>query len=157
VEDTIARYKRQTKESLHYFMNTLSFVPADKVTWSPTPTAKSTLQIVAHCAGYSGLFAEILRTGRFPCSGDEFRRRANDAIASITTLDEAKAVLEKGIADSLEALDTVKPEQIDGVIDSPQGPTPFIFFLGLPGGHIDGHATQIDYLQTCWDDQEVHF
>jgi hypothetical protein len=31
------------------------------------------------------------------------------------------------------------------------------FILTLVGRHVDGHAAQIDYLQTIWDDQEDHF
>ena len=42
------------------------------------------------------------------------------------------------------------------MIDTPQGKTPFSFFLTIPAIHLYGHAAQIDYLQTCWGDQEVH-
>jgi hypothetical protein len=157
MEDPITMYKRQTTDSLAYFLHTLSFVPADKLTWSPTPTAKSALQITAHCAAYSGNFVDIIRAGKFPCTREEFRARFQSKYDTISTLEQAEAMLRQGIADSLEALDTVKPEQIGAMIDTPHGLAPFTFFLNLPAGHLDGHATQIDYLQTCWDDQEVHF
>lgn len=154
--DMIAVCKAQATEALEYFLNTLSFVPADKLTWSPTPTAKSALQIAAHCAGYSGGFAAIIRAGKFPCSREEFRAQVYGAMDSITTVEQAEAMLRRGIADSLAALDTVQPEQIGTMVDAPQGPTPFLFFMTLPAHHLDGHAAQIDYLQTCWDDQMVH-
>ncbi|HEX5323921.1 MAG TPA: DinB family protein [Capsulimonadaceae bacterium] len=158
MEDMIAMCKERATEALNYFLNTLSFVPADKLTWTPTPTAKSALQITAHCAGYSGGFAAIIRAGKFPWSGEEFRNMVHATIDSITTLEEAEAVLRKGIADSLAALDTVKPEQVGAMIDAPAlGRTPFLFIMTLPASHLEGHATQIDYLQTCWDDQVVHF
>jgi hypothetical protein len=154
--DVITMCKERATEELEYFLNTLSFVPADKLTWSPTPTAKSALQIAAHCAGYSGGFASIIRAGRFPSSVEEFLGPIQSAIQSITTLEQAETMLRKGIADTVAALDTVKPEQVGAMIDSPQGQTPFTFFMNIPAIHLNGHGAQIDYLQTCWDDQEVH-
>lgn len=157
MENAITMYKARATKALDYFLHTLSFVPADKLTWSPTPTAKSALQIAAHCAGYSGAFAALIRAGGFPWSGEEFLRRVQATIDSIDTVEQAEAVLRQGIADSLAALDTVQPEQIDAMIDAPHARVPFTFFLTLPAYHLEGHATQIDYLQTCWGDQEVHF
>jgi hypothetical protein len=154
--DFIAMCKERATEAMDYFLRVLSFVPADKLTWSPAPTAKSALEIAAHCAGYSAAFAWIIRAGKFPCTVEEFRATVHSAIDSITTLEEAEAMLRKGIADSITALDTVKPEQVGSIVDSPQGSTPFNFFLTLPAAHLESHVAQIDYLQTCWGDLEVH-
>src|SRR5579883_3346178 len=109
MEDFIAMCKDRVTAALDRFLHDLSFVPADKLTWSPTPTAKSALQIAAHCAGYSGGFASIIRAGKFPSSVEEFRDPIQSAIHGITTLEEAETMLRKGIADSVAALDTVKP------------------------------------------------
>jgi hypothetical protein len=156
MEDFIAICKERTTEALDRFLHILSYVPADKLTWKPTPTAKSAFEIAAHCAGYSGRFADVISAGAFPWSVEEFRRQILAAIDSITIVEQAEAMLRQGIADSLAALDTVKPEQIGSTIASPQGQTPFIFFLTLPALHLEKHAAQIDYLQTCWGDLEVH-
>jgi hypothetical protein len=156
VNELIALYRRQAEEAMDYFLQVLSFIPEDKVTWSPSPTAKSALQIAAHCAGYSGMFAWVIREGRFPCGVEEWRSRVDASIAAITTIEEAEAVLRRGTAECLAAYDMVKLEQVWTTVESPQGSTPFTFFLGLPAGHLDGHTSQLDYLQTCWDDQVVH-
>lgn len=156
MEDYIAMCKERATEAMDYFLRVLSFVPAEKLTWSPAPTAKSALEIAAHCAGYSGAFAWIIRAGKFPCSVDEFRATVHAAIESIATLEEAETMLRQGIADSIAALDSVKPEQVGSTVDSPQGRTPFNFFLTLPAAHLEGHVSQIDYLQTCWGDLKVH-
>src|SRR5579862_105516 len=147
MEDYITTCKKRATGALDYFLLALSFVPADKLTWSPTPTAKSALQIAAHCAGYSGGFASLIRAGKFPSSVEEFRGPIQSAIQGITTLEQAKTMLRKGIADTVAALDTIKPEQIGAMIDAPQGQTPFTFFMNLPALHLNGHAAQIDYLQ----------
>jgi hypothetical protein len=156
MEDFIAMCKERTTEAMDRFLHDLSFVPADKLTWSPTPTAKSALEIAAHCAGYSGEFSSIISAGKFPWSVEEFRGRVQSAIDSITTLEQAETMLRNGIADTIAALDTVRPEQIGAIIDAPHGRTPFKFFLTLPAFHLETHGAQIDYLQTCWGDLEVH-
>ncbi|WP_348221011.1 DinB family protein [Capsulimonas sp.] len=144
--------------SMDRFLNDLSFVPADKLTWRPTPTAKSALDIAAHCAGYSGAFASIISAGKFPSRVEDFLDPIQAAIESITTLEQAETILRKGIADTIAALDTVTPEQVGAMIEAPAlGSTPFNFFLTLPARHLENHGAQIDYLQTCWGDLEVHF
>ena len=156
MEDFIAMSKDRTTAAMDRFLRVLSFVPADKLNWSPTPTAKSALEIAAHCAGYSGRFADIIYAGKFAWSVEEFRGPIQSAIKSITTLEEAETMLRKNIADTIAALDTVKPEQVGTMTASPQGQTPFNFFLTLPAFHLENHLAQIDYLQTCWGDLEVH-
>jgi hypothetical protein len=156
MEDVIAMCKRRATEAMEHFLCVLSFVPEDKLAWSPTPTAKSALQIAAHCAGYSGAFAGIIRTGVFPPI-EEFRGPISAATEGIATLEQAEAVMRKGTADTIAALDTVKPEQVGAILDTPIGRTPFTFFMDIPSRHLFAHAAQIDYLQTCWGDQEVHF
>ncbi|MDE2125218.1 MAG: DinB family protein [Armatimonadetes bacterium] len=152
----VAICKERATAAMEGFLHGLSFVPADKLNWSPTPTAKSAMQVAAHCAGYSGAFAWIIREGKFPCTVEEFRGRVQASIESVTTLEEAEAMLRQGIAETLAALDTVKPEQVGAMVDSPQGQTPFKFFLTVPARHLEAHDGQIDYLQTCWGDLEVH-
>ena len=157
MEDFIAICKERATNAMSTFLHDLSFVPADKLTWKPTPTAKSALEIAAHCAGHSGAFASIIRAGKFPSRVEEFLDPIRSATQSITTLEQAEVMLRKGIADTIAALDTIKPEQIGAMIEAPGlGRTPFKFLLTLPAMHLETHAAQICYLQTCWGDLEVH-
>lgn len=156
MENYITMCKQRAVDAMDRFLRNLSFVPTDKLTWRPTPTAKSALEIAAHCAGYSGGFASIIRSRNFPSNIDEFRAPIQSAIESVKTLEQAETMLRKGIADTIAALDTVNPEQVGTIIDAPHGHTPFTFFLTLPALHLESHAAQIDYLQTCWGDLEVH-
>lgn len=142
---------------MEMFLRNLSHVPAEKMSWSPTPTAKSAFQIAAHCAAYSGAFASIIRDGKFAGSGEEFVAKVEAKFQSIKSVEEAETVLRQGIDDTLAALDTVQPEQIDSTIETPIGSTPFLFFMTIPANHLLIHTGQIDYLQTCWDDQQVYF
>jgi hypothetical protein len=142
---------------MEYFLRTLSFVPEDRLNWSPAPTAKSALEIAAHCAGYSGGFARVISAGAFPSTAEEFRNPIHAVISSIASVKEAESILREGIADTVAALDKVPADKIEASISTPQGSTPFRFFMTIPSAHLTGHAYQIDYLQTCWDDQVVHF
>lgn len=157
MDDLITQCKNRATSSRDMFLRNLSHVPEDKLTWSPCPTAKSALQIAAHVAGYSIGFPRVIREGRFPDTAEDFLAPINAKIASIQTVQEAEAVLRQGIEETLAALDTVRPEQIDSEIKTLIGTTPFLFFMTIPAVHLVLHTGQIDYLQTCWDDQEVYF
>ncbi len=156
MQDMISTCKEQATMALDWFRRSLSHVPADKVTWSPAPTAQSALQIAAHCAGFSGGFASVIRDRRFPSTVEAYLGPIESTVKSIATVEQAETVLRKGIADTLAALDTVEPDQIGSMVDLPQGQIRFTFFMTIPAIHLFGHAAQIDYLQTCWGDQEVH-
>jgi hypothetical protein len=149
--------KARVTAAMEHFLRVLSFVPEDKLTWRPTPTAKSALQIAAHCAGYSGAFAAVIRSGLFPRTTEEFLGPIQSIIKSIATTDDVDAALRKGTAETLAALDTVRPEQIGASVATPIGLQPFTFFVDIPARHLFSHTAQLDYLQTCWGDQEVHF
>ena len=65
-------------------------------------------------------------------------------------------MLRSGIEMTNCAYDTVSEEQICSNLVTPQGSTPFNFFLELPAVHLYLHTGQIDFLQTCWVDQEIY-
>ena len=156
--DEIELCKRRARQEMERFLLVLGFVPADKLAWSPAPTAKSALQIAAHCAGYSRGFAAIIRDGKFPEAVQDFLGPIEADIRSVETVEQAEAMLRQGIDETIAALDTVRPEQIESVIEVPViGPTSFRFFMTVPANHLVNHIGQLDYLQTCWDDQVVHF
>lgn len=155
--DLIEQCKTRATNAMEMFLRNLSHVPEDRLEWSPSPTAKSALQIAAHVAAYSVAFPSVIRTGKFPDTADEFLGPINERIGTITTVQEAEKVLRQGIADTHAALDGVRPEQIESSVETPIGTTPFLFFMTIPSVHLLIHTGQIDYLQTCWGDQEVYF
>jgi hypothetical protein len=153
----IGELKTRTQDALTSFLHSFSFVPEEKLDWSPAPTAKSAIQIAAHCAAYSGMFAWVIREKRWPCTLEEWKSRVVANTESISSREEAIAMLKLGIEESLVALDTVSDAEFSKIINAPHAQTPFTFFLNLPAIHLETHESQIDYLQTCWGDLEVHF
>lgn len=152
----ITRCKFRAEHACERFLRVLDKVPEEKINWSPSPTAKTPLQIIAHAAGYNYGFARVIRSGTFP-PVDDFLGPIHAKIASITTLEQAREELRAGTAEVVAALDAVTPERMDSQVKMPDGSdASFAFFMNIPADHMYGHLYQIDYLQTCWNDQEVH-
>lgn len=144
---------------MEYFLRNFSHVPDDKLEWTPMPTAKSAIRIAAHTALYAGRFASMIRDRKLPIPEDLnawLAERDAEEVA-ITSREEMERVFREGTAEVLAALDTMKPEELEISLDSSQGwSMPMKQLVGLPGFHATLHAGQIDYLQTCWGDQEVY-
>ncbi len=159
-EGLIASCKALAVEGMEEFLNTLSFVPDDRLTWTPSPTAKSAIRIAAHTALYAGRFASMIKTRKLPFSGSlaEWKVRRNSEECEITNRTDIEVIFRQGTEEVLAALDSLTPEFISTPLDFGVGHSPpMTFLMNLPGMHAISHAAQIDYLQTCWDDQEVHF
>jgi len=160
VESQIAACKDLAVEGMEEFLKTFSFVPDDKLTWTPTPTAKSAIRIAAHTALYAGRFASMIANRKLPMNGnlEEWIAQRNAAEAAITNRADIEAIFRKGTEEVLAALDSLTPELIAAPLDFGVGYSPpMTFLMNLPGMHAISHAAQIDFLQTCWDDQVVHF
>lgn len=140
-------------------MRNFSHVPDEKLSWTPTPTAKSAIRIAAHTALYAGRFARMIRDRRQPAPENltEWLAERDAEEVAITSREEVETIFREGTAEVLAALDTLMPEDLEMSLDSGQGwSMPMKQLIGLPGFHATLHAGQIDYLQTCWDDQRVY-
>lgn len=160
MEDLIASSKRSAVEGMEYFLRNFSFVPDDKLTWTATPTAKSPIRIAAHTALYAGRFAKMIRERKLPSVDNltEWLAERNAEEAAVTSRTEMEAIFRRGTDEFLAALDSLTPEAIGSSMDSGLGwSMPMTRLMNLAGWHATLHAGQIDFLQTCWDDQEVHF
>lgn len=160
MEGLVASCKESAVQGMEYFLRNFSFVPDDRLTWAPTATAKSAIRIAAHTALYAGRFARMMNERRLPATDNlaEWLAQRNAEEAAITARAEMEEVFRKGTDEVLAALDALTPEAIGYSLDSGLGwSMPMTRLMGLPGWHATLHAGQIDFLQTCWDDQEVHF
>ena len=159
MDDLVTMCKQNAVRGMERFLKTFSFVPDDKLTWSPSPTAKSALRIAAHTACTAGNFAYLIRNGKFPTNDmAELFAGMNAEEQTVTTREAAVELLRKNTDDILAALDASTPELIASTLETPFGfSAPMAFFMNLPGSHAESHAAQVDYLQTCWGDREMHF
>jgi hypothetical protein len=161
MDSLVASCKESAVQEMEYFLKTFSFVPDDKLTWTPTPTAKSAIRIAAHTALYAGRFARMIRDGKLPGSDNnlqEWLAQRNAEEAAITSRTEMEIIFRKGTDEVIAALDSLPPEAIGASLESGLGwSMPMTLLMNMPGIHANAHGAQIDYLQTCWGDQEVHF
>lgn len=157
--DLIESSKQRAVSCMEFFLRNFSHVPDEKLSWTPTPTAKSAIRIAAHTALYAGRFARMIRDRRQPAPENlnEWLAERDAEEVAITSREEVETIFREGTAEVLAALDTLMPEDLEMSLDSGQGwSMPMKQLIGLPGFHATLHAGQIDYLQTCWDDQRVY-
>ncbi len=157
--ELVALAKMNAARNVAYLLNTFSFVPDDKLTWSPSSTSKSALRIVAHCAVSNYGISNAIRGEEMPEGVDmpAMMKMMEEKELAITTREQAIAAVNESLEIVMTALDTVTDERIGGTSDSPFGAMPMMFWIFLPGNHIGGHAYQIDFLQTIWGDNDFHF
>jgi len=157
--ECIESAKQRTISSMEMFLRNFSHVPDDKLTWTPTPSSKSALRIAAHTALYAGRFAQMIRDKRIPMPEnlDEWLAQRNAEEIAVTNREDIEKIFCEGTKQVLAALDALKPEDLELSLDSGQGwSMPIKQVTELPSFHAIVHTGQIDFLQTCWDDQQVY-
>jgi len=145
-------------QGMDMFLRNFSYVPDDKLTWAPTPTSKSALRVAAHTAVANANFAEFIRNRKLPTDDiPGFVARTKAAEEAITSKEEMERVFRENTQKVLDALDTLSDEDVEIMLDSGQGwEMSMKFLMRLAGWHATLHLGQIDYLQTCWDDQKIY-
>ncbi len=61
LKEPIAECEARVRSAAERLSKTLSFVPDDKLNWSPAKTARTSLAIVAHCCLANRMFAKVIR------------------------------------------------------------------------------------------------
>lgn len=152
-------YKQRAVGGMELFLRNFSYVPDDKLTWQVTPTSKSAIRIAAHTALYAGRFASMIRNRALPAPENlEAWLAERDAEEmALTDRVEMERVFREGTNEVCAAIDTLTPEEVEMTLESGQGFTmPMKQLMGLAGWHATLHLGQIDFLQTCWGDQQVY-
>jgi len=155
----IASAKESAKDGMYYFLRNFSKVPDERLHWSPTPTAKTPLRIASHTALYAGRFAKMINEQKLPAveNMDEWLALRNSEEAAITSRVEMEDVFRSGTDAVLAALDSFPEALLESTLDSGLGwSVSAKWLIQLPGWHATVHLGQIDFLQTCWDDQEIY-
>jgi hypothetical protein len=157
MEDIISQAKAELNRAKDRIAHVLAKTPDDKINWSPSPTARTPLQIVGHAAA-SNLWIRDMMAGKpFPfASLAEADAAGRTGEKQFTTREQVSGLLEQTTADYFAWLDTLTPEQIGGMVTLPFGAMPMAVAITIPADHIRGHAAQLDYVQTCYGDHDWH-
>ena len=155
---TIAEAKKSAEMGKEDLLKTFSYVPDEKLHWSPGGEARSPIWIVAHCGYSTNAFATFVRDGKMAFEQDpaEASKQIRQGGRDTKTREEAVALVEKSTAEFIAALDTMTPERYASMTPTPFGPLPMAMWVEVTGPHMMGHARQVDYLQTIWGDLEDH-
>ena len=158
LKETIAQCQERTQRGAERLLKTFSFVPDDKVAWSPAKTARTPLAILAHCCMTNRMFAKVIRgEAMTPMpSHEEIGALSQQFEATIRDRAEAVRQMESSRDEVVAALASLTAERFATTPESPFGPRPMSLWVSMPGLHMGSHAAQIDYLQTIWGDMVGH-
>lgn len=157
MNEVIGKTKEDLLRSRERSKQLLATTPDDKVNWSPSPTARTPIQLVAHSALAVTGIQEWLSGKPFPfenTAAAEAAFRAADK--EFTTREQALTQLEQACAGYLAWLDALTPEQLDSTFQTFMGPVPFAVAITFPVDHMRMHAAQIEYIQTIYGDHDWH-
>jgi len=141
------------------FLRNFSKVPDDRLGWSPSGTSKTPLRIAAHTALYAARFAAMIRDRKLPAPEnlDAWIAERDAEEMAITDRNAIEPIYREGTHRVLQALDSLTDDDLDLVLDSSQGWTASMrWVIDLPTIHANLHCGQIDFIQTCWNDQEIY-
>lgn len=140
------------------FLMTLEYVPDEKLTWTPSSTAKSALRLAAHAGVSNHMFASMLRgqKNEFKSPEELFAFVDKEELKVISRTD-AISLIKKSLKDVILSLESVTETALRSTIQTPVSEMPMEKMVFVPGIHMLTHASQIDYLQTIWGDLDPHF
>lgn len=139
-------------------LETFKFIPDDKLAWSPAPQAKSALRLMAHLAVSNSGISKLLEGESLPISDFEaLERFVAEQESQITNREQAVKAFNQSCDAYERAIRQVQEGDRDKILGEGDLQAPASFFMRLAGIHHHSHASQIDYLQTCWGDLVPHF
>lgn len=158
MDDTISQAKAELLRSKGRIEKLLELTPDERINWSPSPTARTPIQLVAHSAmaiiGLKGLFTGTPFPFKDTADMESSLREMEKHYASRK---QALEPLDQNTNDYVAWLDTLTPEQLSASVTFPFGfSLPLAQAIGMPAQHMQGHASQLDYIQTIYGDREWH-
>lgn len=126
------------------------------MTWTPSPSARNTVELVAHIAWAVGSIHQMYKGNPFQTETMEEADRDFRAWEAGVSEGKAMALLEDNSAVFLRWLHGVSEADCETIIDTPfrLGSAPLGLALNWMSMHMDFHTAQIQYLQTIYGDRE---
>lgn len=132
--------------------------PDDRIHWAPSPSARTPIQQVAHCANSLDGMMRWFQGEEFDTSDMQaLDTKWREEEKAFTTRSAVLARLDETSNNFQKYLDGLTPEQVAGVHATPFGDFPMAEAITWPADHLRGHSAQMDYTQTCYGDLDWHF
>jgi hypothetical protein len=159
MQDIIERAKTEFLHAKSRMSRALETTPDERLNWSPSPTARTPIQQVAHAAKAVKNMKETFDGNTFQAeSTAEAEQRFREWEIQFSTREEVIDLLERNSAEYLAWLDTLTPDRLNSMVKLPfnLGEAPMMACLSFPPAHTHGHASQMEYIQTIYGDQDWH-
>lgn len=145
------------RKTLGRFLNTLSFVPDDRLAFRPSESSRTAWDLAAHVVFGNFLMGDMYGV---PFAADDPERARQARLAENpdpSCRAELADLIQRTSDRVLAAIEALNSEGLDEVVETFFGVAlPRRALLLIPARHLDTHAAQIDYLQTIWGDMENH-
>ena len=155
MSDALAHLTSEYSRYETKLINFLKATPEDKLTWSPSSSSRSILELGAHCAmGTLGLVGILKGEPMQHSSTAELDTHLRQMEKDITSLDAVFAILSQGSAAYTAYVDSLDPDALNEIVSLPFGNMPLGVAASMPYEHMRGHIAQIEYVQTIFGDHE---
>lgn len=138
------------------FLRALANTPDDRINWSPSPTARTPLQLMAHSAYALGFIRTMFTGTPYPAETTAIAdAEFLEMDGNIGSREEAVALFEEKCEAMMTYLRGLSSEEMERVIDMPfkLGQVPLGAVLGVGAMHTRSHLAQLEYLQTIYGDR----
>jgi hypothetical protein len=135
----------------------LATTPEDRINWSPAPTARTPIEVVAHVATVISTFHQVMMGAPFPdIKMDNFDAILRRQEAPYKTRESVVSLFEKNREAYAEWLGQLAPESLATEVEFPFGKVPMTAAMDMLNDHIVNHIGQLDYIQTIYGDRVWH-
>lgn len=144
-----------TERASRLLANDLNALPKEKQNARPDGCARAPLHIVAECAAVNNMIARLLKGEAFQRPSPEEREAF---LKSFDTAEKAVSFLEQETQTLLAAFETLDESTLGEETDSPLGrPMTRFAIAELPAVHMMYHDGQLNYIQTLYGDDKMHW
>ena len=139
------------------FLKTFGAVLVDKLNYTPSPSARTPIQIGAHLVVMNNGLAGMIAGSDEPMPEmDEMMAMMAKAEAEIDTSEKVVAAIEESHTKLIAVINGLSAERFGATIPSPFGEMAVAEMIFHLGTHYFSFASQVDYVQTCYGDHEFH-
>jgi hypothetical protein len=158
-EGTIESTKGNFLHAKASLIKALETTPDDRLNWSPSPTARTPIEIAAHAAGGVKDIFETLDGRTFAVgTPEEAELLFREWEAGFKSREQVVELLEKNADEFVRWLDELTPERLETMVTMPfgMGQVPLGLAITFITMHTRYHIAQIDYVQTIYGDRDWH-
>lgn len=155
--DVISQAKQKFAQAKAGLLHALATTPDERLNWSPSPTARTIIQQVAHAAWaiksingtLDGRTYQAENTAAAEASFREWEQQ-------FSTREQVHALLEANSSAYEAWLDALDPARLSDNVTMPfgLGSVPLEAVVGVAADHTNWHIAQINYIQTIYGDHD---